>query len=235
MPHPPQDDRLLIEVLAAGIAHEVRNPLNALQINAQILEQELEKLVPDRRAHVFAILDKIGKELRSLDNFVAEFLRYARPPPLKTEQVNLPALLVDLATFIGPECSRKKVALSVRTDKGPRAVRGDGFQLKHVLLNLILNGMQAMPQGGTIALESGGTEEWATVTVRDDGEGIAEEIQPRLFELFFTTREGGTGLGLPIARRIVEAHGGSLRVESRPGRGTTATVSLPVHHEAARR
>jgi signal transduction histidine kinase len=221
-PDPP-----LVEAIAAGIAHEVRNPLNALQINLGILEQELSEIVPDRRSHVYEVIGKIAGELRSLDNFVTEFLRFARPPLPRLERVAVRPLLADLANFIGPECSRKGVSLSLAGEGGPEAVFADGFQLKHAVLNLVLNALQATPGGGSIAIETGGDAGRLEIAVRDTGEGIAEEALGRVFEAFFTTREGGTGLGLPIARRIVEAHGGTLTVESREGEGTVARISLP--------
>jgi signal transduction histidine kinase len=222
-PHPP-----LAESIAAGIAHEVRNPLNALQINLGILEQELSEIVPDRSGHVFEVLAKIARELRSLDNFVTEFLRFARPPRLNLESVAVRSLLADLTTFIGPECSGKGVSLSLAVEGGPETLVADGFQLKHAVLNLVLNALQATPAGGTIVIGVGGDAERLTIEVRDSGEGMAGEVLPRVFDAFFTTREGGTGLGLPITRRIVEAHGGTVAVRSREGHGSVATISLPV-------
>jgi signal transduction histidine kinase len=226
-PHPP-----LVEAIAAGIAHEVRNPLNALQINLGILEQELAEIVPDRNSHVFQVIGKIAGELRSLDNFVTEFLRFARPPRPKPEPVAVHPLLADLATFIGPECARKGVLLSLAVAGGPETVAADGFQLKHAVLNLVLNAIQATAGGGVITIEAGGDAETLEIVVRDTGEGMGEEILPRVFDAFFTTREGGTGLGLPIARRIVEAHGGTLAVRSREGEGTIACISLPARPRA---
>ena len=222
-PHPP-----LAESIAAGIAHEVRNPLNALQINLGILEQELSEIVPDRSSHVFEIVAKIARELRSLDDFVTEFLRFARPPRLNLEVVEIRSLLADLTTFIGPECARKHVSLSLAIEGGPESVVADGFQLKHAVLNLVLNALQATPAEGTIVIGVRGDAEGLAIDVRDTGEGMAEDVLPRAVEAFFTTREGGTGLGLPITRRIVEAHGGTLAIRSREGEGTVATVSLPV-------
>ena len=222
------DGRVLVEAIAAGIAHEVRNPLNALQINLSILEQELTEIVPDRKGHVFEVVGKIANELRSLDNFVTEFLRFARPPRLKPETVSVRTLLEDLTTFIGPECARKGVSLSLVVGGGPEAIVADGFQVKHAVLNLVLNALQATPGGGSISIETGGDAQTLEIEVRDTGEGMAEEVLPRAFDAFFTTREGGTGLGLPIARRIVEAHAGTLAIRSREGESTVACLSLPV-------
>jgi signal transduction histidine kinase len=222
-PHPP-----LAESIAAGIAHEVRNPLNALQINLGILEQELSEIVPDRTSHVFEVVAKIARELRSLDDFVTEFLRFARPPRLSLETVALRSLLADLTTFIGPECGRKGVSLSLVVEGEPENVEADGFQLKHAVLNLVLNALQATPSGGTIVIGVRGDADELAIEVRDTGEGMTGEVLPRAFDAFFTTREGGTGLGLPITRRIVEAHGGTVAMRSREGEGTVATISLPV-------
>jgi signal transduction histidine kinase len=217
----------LVEAIAAGIAHEVRNPLNALQINLEILEEEISEVVPDRNSHVFEVIGKIAGELRSLDNFVTEFLRFARPPRLNRQPVAVRLLLADLVTFVGPECSRKGVSVSLAVEGGPETVVVDGFQLKHAVLNLVLNALQATPKGGAIAIEAGGDDRALEIRVRDGGEGMSEGVLPRAFDAFFTTREGGTGLGLPIARRIVEAHGGRLDLQSREGEGTLATLSLP--------
>jgi len=222
----------LAESIAAGIAHEVRNPLNALQINLGILEQELSEIVPDRSGHVFEVIAKIARELRSLDDFVTEFLRFARPPRLSLETVAVRPLLADLTTFIGPECARKGVSLSLLVEGGPETVVADGFQLKHAVLNLVLNALQATPAGGTIVIALRGDADELAIEVRDSGEGIAEEVLPRAFDAFFTTREGGTGLGLPITRRIVEAHAGTVALRSREAEGTVATLLLPVRPRA---
>ena len=222
-----KDERQLIEEVAAGIAHEVRNPLNALQINLQILDQELRVLVPDRAAHVYAVLAKISRELGNLDNFVSEFLRYARPPRLKIESVQVRQLLADIVTFLEPQFAEEGVALRLSASRGPRVVRADSFQLKLALLNLLLNALQASAPGGVVSITTGEAERGLSIQIHDSGEGISEERLGRVFDVFFTTREGGTGLGLPIARRIVDEHGGSLSLTSAGGQGTTALILLP--------
>ncbi len=213
----------LIETLAAGVAHEVRNPLNSLQINLSILEQELSEIVPDRQAHVFVVLAKIAGEIKRLDDFVSEFLRFARPPTLNLERSAIRPLLTDLLAFITPECSRKGVALSLDL-AGPDTAWIDGFQLKQAVLNLVLNALQATPAGGHVVVRTSGEKRRFVVEVTDDGEGMTPDVRAKALTPFFTTREGGTGLGLPLVRRIVEQHGGSLDISSRPGKGTTVTL-----------
>jgi signal transduction histidine kinase len=222
------EQRPLMEAVAAGIAHEVRNPLNALQINLRILEEELARHIPDRGAHAYAVLAKIANEVASLDDFVSEFLRFARPPRLRLESVQVRSLLADLATFIAPELAKKGVRLETELEGGAWTIRADNVQLKHALLNLILNAAQATAAGGAVTLAAALREGRLAIEVRDTGEGIPPDKLERVFDVFFTMREGGTGLGLPIARRIVEEHGGTLALDSAPGRGTTARVLLPL-------
>jgi len=227
VPSEERENRQLIEALAAGIAHEVRNPLNAMQLHVEILRQELAALVPNRNERVYMVLTRLANELRNLDGFVSEFLRFARPPGLNLEIVPTRTLVTDLATFIAPECAKKRVELKLEIVQGPSTVFIDGFQIKHALLNLVLNALQATPAGGWITIATDGDDEHLRVRVTDSGEGIPQGTEDRIFEVFFTTRAGGTGLGLPIARRIVEAHGGTLIITSAPDAGAVATIVLP--------
>jgi signal transduction histidine kinase len=226
MDESPPKQAGLIETLAAGVAHEVRNPLNSLQINVSILAQELAELVPDGQAHVFVVLGKIAAEIKRLDDFVSEFLRFARSPRPNIERLAVRPLLADLAAFITPECSKKGVTLSVDL-AGPDIAWVDGFQLKQAVLNLVLNALQATPAGGHLAVRTAGEPRGLVVSVQDDGEGMSAEVRDKAFAPFFTTREEGTGLGLALVRRIVEQHGGSVDLSSDPGRGTTVTLTFP--------
>jgi signal transduction histidine kinase len=216
----------LIETLAAGVAHEVRNPLNSLQINVGILEQELLELLPDRDAHVFEVLRKIGGEITRLDDFVSEFLRFARPPRLHVERRPVRPLFADLVAFLTPEFSKKGVALEVDL-RGPESAWVDGFQLKQATLNLLLNALRATPAGGHVVVRTSGDRKQLVIAVSDDGEGMTADARAKAFTPFFTTREDGTGLGLPLVRRIVEEHGGSIDLSSKPGEGTRVTLVLP--------
>jgi signal transduction histidine kinase len=223
MSESPAKESSLIETLAAGVAHEVRNPLNSLQINLTILRQELSELIPDGQAHAFVVLAKIAGEIKRLDDFVSEFLRFARPARLNVERLEVRALLADLAAFITPECAKKGVSLGVDLS-GPDTAWVDGFQLKQAVLNLVLNALQATPAGGHVVVRTGGDKRRLVVSVSDDGEGMPAETREKAFTPFFTTREEGTGLGLPFVRRIVEQHGGTVELSSAPGEGTTVTL-----------
>lgn len=216
----------LIETLAAGVAHEVRNPLNSLQINLTILEQELLTLLPDRQAHAFAVLAKIAGEIKRLDDFVSEFLRFARAPRLNLERLAIRPLLTDLVAFMAPECSKKGVALSLDM-AGSETAWVDGFLLKQALLNLVLNALEATPAGGHVMVRASGEKRRFVVEVTDDGEGMTPDVRDKALIPFFTTRAEGTGLGLPLVRRIVEQHGGSLDISSRLRVGTKVTLVFP--------
>jgi signal transduction histidine kinase len=231
MPEDDADQPGLIETLAAGVAHEVRNPLNSLQINVGILEQELADLLPDREAHAFKVLTKIAGEIKRLDDFVSEFLRFARPPRLNIARVPVGPLLADLAAFMTPECSKKGVALGLDL-RGPETGHVDGFQLKQAILNLVLNALQATPSGGHVVVRTSGDDTRLVIAVSDDGEGMTPETLEKSFTPFFTTREQGTGLGLPLVGRIVEQHGGAVQILSTPGAGTTVTMVFPARPEA---
>jgi signal transduction histidine kinase len=222
----PAPESGLIETLAAGVAHEVRNPLNSVQINLSILEQELLELLPNRDAHVFNVLGKIAGEIKRLDDFVSEFLRFARPPKLNVVRLPVRPLITDLAAFIAPECSKKGVTLSLDL-RGPESARLDAFQLKQAILNLVLNALRATPAGGHVAVRTTGDKRGLVVAVVDDGEGMSVETLEKALTPFFTTREGGTGLGLPLVGRITEQHGGSVEIQSAPGQGTTVTMVFP--------
>jgi signal transduction histidine kinase len=220
----------LLEALAAGIAHEVRNPLNALQLNIELLEEELHATIPERDARVYAILAKVSSELASLDAFVSEFLRYARPARLRLESVPIRPLITEFAAFVAPECARKNVDLVVLTERCHVTMQADALQLKRAVLNLVLNAIHATPPGGRITLECQADDRSLFIRVRDTGEGIRPEAKAHLFDVFYTTKEGGSGLGLPIALRIAEAHGGTLEIENDPKGGAVATLVLPVRH-----
>lgn len=222
----PRQEPGLIETLAAGVAHEVRNPLNSVQINLSILDQELSELVADPEAHVFAVLARIAAEIKRLDDFVSEFLRFARPPRLNVERLPVRPLITDLAAFIAPECSKKGVALDLDLG-GPESAVLDGFQLKQAVLNLVLNALQATSPGGHVTVRTAGDESRLAVAVVDDGEGMSPETREKALTPFFTTRQAGTGLGLPLVRRIAEDHDGSVEISSAPGEGTTVTMVFP--------
>ncbi len=217
----------LSEDMAAGLAHEVRNQLNSLLLHLQILEQELEERNADVGAQARDRLHRMTRALEELDDFLSEFLRLAHPPPVVPEATALAPMLRELATFLEPEFAARGVTLETDLAGERDALRADVSQLKRAVLNLALNALAATPKGGRVAIETRRGEGATRITVRDTGIGIAPELVPHLFEPFVVGRPGGVGLGLPIASRIVEQHGGRIEVESQSGRGSEFTIVLP--------
>jgi signal transduction histidine kinase len=206
------------EVLLAGIAHEVRNPLGALDLFAGLLAEELAGR--PEAAHV----ERLRAELSALEKVVREFLEYARVRPAVREEVELGAVAEEVADVCGPLAAERGVALVAA---GEGAARGDREQLRRALVNLARNAIEAAPAGSEVTVSARGSGKGAMLEVQDRGPGLSREARENLFRPFFTTREKGTGLGLALAKKVAEAHGGTLRLLDREGGGTVARVELP--------
>jgi signal transduction histidine kinase len=224
--------------LAAALAHEIRNPLEALNLNLELL-QRIQSHIRVRSPEG----EKIGKYMRILDSEVSRlagvvenFLSFARPGNSAMNHIRLDALLHQVIELIENQAQSRSISIGLKTGDAPIVIRGFEDRLKQLFLNLIINGMDAMPGGGALFIQAGvartaekdGNSSLAVVYVQDTGEGIPPEKLHRLFEPFFSTRTQGTGLGLTIAERIAREHGGIIRVESVQGKGSKFTVELPV-------
>jgi signal transduction histidine kinase len=210
-----------LQMMLAGIAHEVRNPLGGIELYAGILRDEIPA-GDERAGHV----QKIEREVGHLKAVVSDFLEYARRPRPELTTVELAPLAAELAEVCAADCGAGEVRLATDVPAG-LAVRADRTQLRRALLNLLRNALQATPAGGTVTLAAAASGADARVTVSDTGKGIPAEVQAKIFQPFFTTKEKGTGLGLAFVREIVVDHGGTLEVTSEVGRGTTFTMRLP--------
>jgi signal transduction histidine kinase len=212
-----------VGTMAAGLAHEVRNPLNSASLQLTVLERRLDR--GDDPASTLPIAHVIKSEIDRLDRLVREFLAFARPHPLEPKPVDVSELLAGVAGLIAPEAEAARVVIAVDVMAGIPAVLGDGERLRQVLLNLTRNAIEAMAErGGRLRLGARAAKGEIEIDVEDDGPGFGEELP--VFDAFFTTKSHGTGLGLAIVHRIVTDHGGTIQVESRPGR-TCFTLALP--------
>ena len=211
--------------MAAAVAHEIRNPLNAVSMGLQRLGAEFQ---PAEIQEYRRLLSVVQGEVGRLNAIVEEFLSLARPLPLALAPVGAEEVLRELGVLLEPEAASRGVQVVVDAPPPLPPVRADRARLTQVLLNLGLNAVEAMPAGGTLTLAAAVTGTDLVITVTDTGEGIAPDIRRRLFEPYVTTKSRGLGLGLAIARRIVEDHGGRIEVASEPGRGSRFTVSLPL-------
>jgi signal transduction histidine kinase len=220
--------------LASGLAHEIRNPLNAMNMNLQMLEEELRARPEAVDPEQGELLDSTKREIKRLERLVNNFLAYARPARPRFERSDLNAVVQDVSRLLDADFRQSGVTL--REDLEPLLphVETDETQFKQALLNLMVNARQVMKEGGCVTVRTrAGSHGEVVIEVEDDGPGIPAEVRARIFEVFYSSRGGGTGLGLPIARQIVERHGGTIEVDSVEGRGTTFRIRLPRHHRRA--
>ena len=215
--------------IAAQITHEVRNPLSSIGLNAEQLESELGGLPPETAAEARTLARAIVKEVDRLAEITEAYLRFARMPKPKLEREELRAVIGSLADFQRPELSRRQIALEVVLPAGECPLVCDEQQLRQALLNLVRNAGEAMPSGGRLSLAlsvEGEPPRGYRIEVTDSGGGIDPAHLSSVFEPFFSTKQGGTGLGLALTQQIVSEHGGTIDVRSEPG-GTTFIVTLP--------
>ena len=217
--------------LAATVAHEVRNPLNAISMGLQRLKGEFK---PTQDADEYSrFIELMRGEVHRLNGIVEEFLTLARPLNMKPDLVKVDQLLNELTTLTQGDATASGVKVDV-VNRGPRpVVKADPDYLKQVLLNLILNALQAMPEGGTLTIETATQDGRLRLSIGDTGTGIEPENLNRIFEPYFTTKTEGSGLGLAIARRIIESHGGTIDAASKPGEGSRFDIVLPLDHALA--
>jgi two-component system, NtrC family, sensor kinase len=216
--------------ISAQIAHEVRNPLSSIGLNAELLEETISSArfdTQEQAKEARDVLLAMSREIDRLTEITEQYLRMARlpSPQLQPEDVN--ELLDNVLDFSREEMERSGVKLERSLDdSAPRALLDEG-QLRQVFLNLLRNSREAMPEGGQLRVRSRVENGAVEVVFQDTGRGMTPDVKERIFEPFFSTKDGGTGLGLAVSQQIVQAHGGSIRCESSPGQGTTFVVRLP--------
>ncbi len=221
--------------LASTVAHEVRNPLNAASMTAQRLRREFLGHVPQggpERGELEELLSVMTSETQRIDRIVQQFLEYARPPRLAPESVDLCALVRDAAERSSSLAESRGVRMEVNAS-GSETALVDPAQLRQALDNLIRNAIDATPEGGRVSLLARRDGAGHAIEVRDTGRGIEPAELPKIFDLYYTTKPDGTGVGLAVTQQIVTGHGGTIEVDSRPGAGTVMTVRLPAGEERA--
>jgi signal transduction histidine kinase len=232
--------------LMAGVTHEVRNPLNAMTIHLELVREHLLRRQAKTRATVGAVLgldegeqspelagarkhlDVIGSEIKRLDEVITGFVRFIRPEELQLQPVNVESLITEVIALVEPDVRRNGVVCRADVAKDLPELRADPALLRQALLNLALNGCQAMPNGGRLTMGAKTKKDHRIVlTVEDTGVGIPPDALDRIFDLYYTTKPEGSGLGLSIVYRIIQLHGGEVEVQSTEGRGTIFRVALP--------
>jgi signal transduction histidine kinase len=210
--------------LAAGLAHEIRNPLAGIAGVIEIIGRDLPKESPARK-----VLKDVHTEVAHINRIVSDLLEIARPKAPVFGRFDVVAAAEQALLFAREQATAKSISLDLIKDKTLPPIEHDSGQIQQVLLNLLLNAIQACEEKGSVKVEFGQEEESVWVAITDTGRGISPETLPNIFRPFFTTKGNGTGLGLPLAKRIVEDHNGRIEVESWPGKGSRFVVCLPKH------
>jgi signal transduction histidine kinase len=209
--------------LTRGVAHEVKNPINAIVLHLQLLRNKLVQQEPDTERH----MDIIDSEIRRLDRVVQTLVDFTRPRDLHLEEVDMSSLLEDVAQLAAPEAEQHGVTIERHMPEQPLPVKADTDLMKQAILNVVINGVQAMPAGGTLTISARREDHVILAEVSDQGGGIPQDAQDKVFELYFTTKKDGSGIGLAQTYQILQWHYGSVEFESAPGVGTTFRFHIP--------
>jgi PAS domain S-box-containing protein len=216
--------------LTGGVAHEIKNPLNSIGLHLAVLEQRIAGQDPVASEE----LRVLREETRRLDRVVKTFLDFTKPIELRLEPLDLFELVNGLVQFLSNEAQTRSVDLKVSSESYPLMIRGDQDLLKQAFLNLLRNGMEAMPKGGIMEVQLSRENGSVAAVVADSGVGIAEENRSKIFQLYFTTKTQGSGIGLAVSYRVVQLHNGSIDFQSQPGVGTQFKLLFPALAEGRR-
>jgi len=218
-------DRLTaISRISSGVAHEVKNPLNAILLHVEVARSKLSRGDTD----VAEQMDIIAREILRLDRVVRTFLDFTRPVELQLQTVPMQELVTEIVELARPQTAASNITVSVKQETDGVDVRVDRDLVKQAVLNVMVNAMQAMPEGGELRFEASATRNTAELRISDTGPGIPPELRDKIFRLYFTTKNQGSGIGLAMTFRIVQLHDGTIDFTSELGKGTTFLIRLPV-------
>ncbi len=210
--------------LTSGVAHEVKNPINAIVVHLELLREKMREIDPDTRRH----MDIIGSEIHRLDRVVQTLVDFNRPLELRLADFDLRRLIEEVALLASPEAARQGVKVETKLGGEALPVRADADLIKQALLNVVINGVQAMNDGGVLSVATRRDDTAATIEVSDHGAGIPPEIRDKIYNLYFTTKKTGSGIGLAMSYRVLQLHNGSLDFVTEMGEGTTFRLVLPL-------
>lgn len=223
-----------VRLLAAGVAHEIGNPLNALNIHLQLLDRDLKKSDIRNRAELLELVDVARTEVTRLDLIITQFLKAIRPSKPTLSKTAIVSVLKDTLTLLRQEIQNRGAHVELDTPTDLPAISLDKDQIKQAFFNIIKNALQAMPDGGLLRITGAASDRFLAIAFRDNGSGISPEDIGHIFDPYFTTKSQGSGIGLMIVQRIIQDHGGRIDVHSEPGVGTTFTIFLPLDERRVR-
>lgn len=216
--------------LTGGLAHEIRNPLSTLKMNVQLLQEDLRELPADAPAVGRSLrrAETMKTEIDRLSSILDDFLRFVTRHEPNLKAVDLNAVIRQIVDFFEPQAAAQHVQLATDLADGPLTARIDADRIKQAVLNLLINAVQAMPSGGTLTVRTRRSDTGRLqILVADTGTGIAPEHRDKIFDAYYSTKKGGSGLGLAMTARIVDEHNGTIGVQSEMNCGTTFTIELP--------
>lgn len=213
--------------LAGALAHEIKNPLSTIRLNMDLLAEDFDDPQSPAQRRALAKVQVVQRECQRLQDLLDDFLSFAKVRRLKIEPGSLNQLVQQVLGFFQPKAQQSQIDVIDFLAADLPTVLLDREALYAALLNLILNAQQAMPNGGQLVVRTSPTVDGVALDLIDTGCGMNEDTRSKIFEAFYSTKPGGSGLGLPIARKIIEAHGGEISVQSEVGRGTQFTIKLP--------
>jgi signal transduction histidine kinase len=210
--------------LTSGVGHEVKNPINAIVVHLELLRNKMS----GQDSPAFRHLDVIQNEIQRLDRVVQTLVDFSRPVELKLHDQDLRRIVNAVLMLASVELETRDVQVINELPARPVIVKVDADLMQQALLNVVLNGAQAMTMGGKLRVRLTEDTRWAALSVADEGEGIPDDIRSKIFNLYFTTKKEGSGIGLAMTYRIIQLHNGQVDVESHIGQGTTFTLKIPV-------
>ena len=226
--------------LTGELAHEIKNPLSTIKINLKLIAEDLKDLDSDRSGEkgsgksdqrftrALRKMTVIESQADRLEQILDSFLRYADRTRLQLAETDINELISDMVDFYSPQSRSHSIIVRLGLYNGPLVCKVDAGMLKQAILNLFINAQQAMNQGGELMIRTDKLRENALITISDTGKGISPEELPKIFDAYYSSRPSGSGLGLPTTRKIIEAHNGTISVDSQQGKGTLFSIKLPL-------
>jgi signal transduction histidine kinase len=209
--------------LTSGVAHEVRNPINAIMVHLEVLREKIKQIDPESKRH----MDVIGSEIQRLDRVLQTLVDFTKPVELRLRDTDLRRVIEEVSLLAAPEAARHGVKVQCQLPTEPLVVKADADLVKQAVLNIAINGIQAMPGGGALLMAAQREDTAVEIEIRDQGGGISPEIRDKIFNLYFTTKKSGSGIGLAMTYRVMQLHNGSVQFESQPEQGTAFHLRFP--------